>query len=792
MKEFCHRWQSFGLRGSQLAIVACLLAAGVHGTAFAQANDSESGATQTGQTQPTNEVRVTERNDPGMIVVTARRRDENIQDVPVAVSAFGADRLDALGIQRIADLDSYTPGLAIDPGSNGNGASYTSSIFIRGIGQNDWAITFEPGVGIYFDGVYFGRLTGNVLDVVDIAEVEVLRGPQGTLFGKNAIGGAITMRSQRPSGAFGGFVNVEGGSYNEINVNAALEFPVTDTLSARFAGSSRNRDGIGESLATGEDLGNVNRLFGRGTLLWEPSDRATVTLIGDWSKADEAPRPQHLLTVNPLFTGPGVLNFWNGAVAPTVGDGTRFFDPSFITEGKYDNFQGDPLLSRFEAWGVSLAGNFELSDNITLDSVTGYRDFKADLWADYDTTFLPYNGIRTTDNQNQFSQEVRLSGTNFDDRLDWVTGLFYYREELDQPLYLRFFQGLGFAEVDQRATQVSDSYAAFAHGIWEFSPMWSTSLGVRYTRDHKDFEVMSRSVLTDPNTPPPSVVVADLGEAIPPTVFNRIYENVSLEAGIQFRPSENFMVYSSFRQGYKSGGFNNRAANLVELTSFDNENVDAYEIGFKSQSSDNRIIFNVAAYYNDYKDLQFDFEGPPPPGGGDAPNLVDNAGSVAIYGVEVESVARPSDFFTLNASLAWTEAEIRTLDDRILNQSTNNIGLDNRLPKTPKWKLNLGGLLEYPVTGLGTFSLRGDAGYTSSSFPTIENSPYLQMESTTMINARIAFESESGGWEIYGEGQNLLDERVITSGLDALNSQGFIVVNYSDPMMWRIGVNYRF
>lgn len=727
------------------------------------------------------------------VIVQARRRVENVQNVPIAVTAFSGDSLKELGSQRLEDIDAYTPGLAIDGGTEGNGASFSSAIFIRGIGQYDWTITFEPGVGIYLDNVYYGRLTGNVLDLVDIADVEVLRGPQGTLFGKNAIGGALNIRSKRPSGDFGGFLNVEGGAYDEINLDGAFEVPLAESFSVRVAGSTHNRDGIGTRLTDGGDLGDINRDYVRGTALWEPNDRASVTVIADWSSLDEAPRPQKLLSVNPLFSGPPILNFWNGVVAPTVGDGTRTFDPSFLTDDEYDNYQGGLSLSQLDAWGLSLEGVFDIANNLTLTSITGYREYEANLWGDYDTTFLPYNGILTNDNQDQFSQELRLNGTALDDAFDWVAGLYYYREEIDQPLFLRFFQGLGFAEINQRAAQVSTSYAAFAHGIWNLSSVWALSLGLRYTSDHKDFDVSSEGVLTDPNTPPPSVELANFGTVLPPgSGFDRTFDDLAGEAGVQFRPREDLMLYASVRQGYKSGGFNNRSSQPLELTSFDNETVNAYEVGFKSGWFENRLLLNVAGYYNDYKDLQMTFVGPNPPGGGDPPNFVDNAGAVEIYGIEVESAAVVSDHVVLNGALAWAESNITELDSVITAQSLNKITLDNRLPKLPEWKISLGALFEYRISGVGTMSVRGDAIYTSENFAKIENFSETLMEEHVLVNGRLALVVEDGRWEFYAEGRNLTDERVITSGDELAEAQGFVVVNYSEPRTWRAGVTYKF
>ncbi|HMI92705.1 MAG TPA: TonB-dependent receptor plug domain-containing protein, partial [Polyangiales bacterium] len=377
------------------------------------------------------------------IVVSARRREEGLQSAPVAVTAFSASDLEQRNVDSADDLAQFTPNLQLEGAAALSGSSSNATVFIRGIGQNDFAIFSDPGVGLYVDDVYLGRSIGGVLDVVDLRRVEVLRGPQGTLFGRNTIGGAVLVTSQRPIFEPEGSVELTGGSFYRTDFRATLNAPlVDDTLAVRVSAARLSRDGYAKRLVDGEELGDIDRVAGRFQLLWTPSDTFEVLVSADATRAREHSAPSTLVAVAP--GGFPFQNIFNTLVAPNAGvtAPSNKVDAAFISGDPFTTYATGPNRSDLDTWGVSLTPTWEVHPEVSLKSITAFRDMHAVFGRDGDNTPFTFRETFNDDEQWQFSQELQLFGDSFEDRLSWLVGGYYFQEESSEDAAARLAEGV--------------------------------------------------------------------------------------------------------------------------------------------------------------------------------------------------------------------------------------------------------------------------------------------------------------------------------------------------------------
>jgi iron complex outermembrane receptor protein len=370
------------------------------------------------------------------IIVTARRTNERLQDVPVAVTAFGSDALAARNVDTLDQVARFTPNIRFDGAAALSGGNYNATVFIRGVGQNDFAIFSDPGVGFYVDDVYYARSIGGVMDAVDIASVQVLRGPQGTLFGKNTIGGAMVITTARPKlDVFEGKLEATYGSFDRIDVKGAVNIPLVEgKVALRLSGATLNRDGYVKRLYDGGTQGNRNAQMVRGTLRLAPTDTLTIDIGGDYTRARENSAPSDLLAVAnvPGITGTPFLTNYNRFVAPTLGitapNGQNTLNASYITASPFETWAGGPNRNDLDLWGTQGTVALELGQ-VTLKSITAYRDMKAYFTRDGDNTPFTFRQTTNRDKQWQFSQELQASGKVLDDKLSFVVGGYYFKEK---------------------------------------------------------------------------------------------------------------------------------------------------------------------------------------------------------------------------------------------------------------------------------------------------------------------------------------------------------------------------
>ncbi|MGH6617804.1 TonB-dependent receptor, partial [Sphingomonas sp.] len=388
------------------------------------------------QTEPQPDASAEAAPDEGEIIVTARRTGENLQDVPVAVTAFSTAALEQRGVDTLDQIAKYTPNIRFDGAAALSGGNYNATVFVRGVGQNDFAIFSDPGVGFYVDDVYYARSIGGIMDAVDIESVQVLRGPQGTLFGKNTIGGAVLITTAKPDPSeISGRIEATTGSYNRLDVKGMINLPlIKDVLALRVSGAMLNRDGYVKRLFDGDTQGDRNADMIRAKLRYQPNDVLTIDIGGDYTRARETSAPSDLLAVGnaPGITGQPFLVNYNRFVAPTLGiiapNGQPTLNPSFITTSPFETWAGGPNRNDLDLWGVQGTVAYDLG-SATLKSITAYRDMKAYFARDGDNTPFVFRQTTNDDRQWQLSQELQLAGKAFGDRVSYVLGAFYFKEK---------------------------------------------------------------------------------------------------------------------------------------------------------------------------------------------------------------------------------------------------------------------------------------------------------------------------------------------------------------------------
>jgi iron complex outermembrane recepter protein len=702
------------------------------------------------------------------IIVTARKREEQLQEVPISISAFTQDDIDARSISSLKQLGDFTPNFSFsDDGLSRN----SGHIRIRGVGQSDSSMFFDPGVGVYIDGVYMARMRALDLDMMDIQRVEVLRGPQGTLFGKNTIGGALNIVSKRPSDEFSGMAEITAGSHDRIDGRASVNLPLSPgVLSARLTGVTRNRDGYGKrvNFTTGEKLdetGEGDSLAARALISWTPREDIDVLLIVDGSRS--------------RGTGP-VADLVATAATGATGLHNTFVDPDyddrFLTPDKRTSFGTGLNSNDVDSWGIAINASWDLG-SWALRSITSYRDMEAEYGVDSDHSPNMFFDQDFIEKQGQFSQEVQMSGLSYNDRLNWVAGFYYFQEDsfmsADTIVVGDVFPVIGL-DLSQALRIWSDvrSWAGFGQGTFAITDKLSVTGGIRYTHDKKEVARERVRLFT-------GATVAPYGKS------DDNWSAVTGRAGLEYQWTEDVMTYFSAARGYKGGGINGASANPSEHLPYDQETIWTYEIGLRSDLLDRRLRVNASAFFSDYQDLQFRIltATTTPPITPLA--FVDNAGEAEVMGFELEITALPIPGLELATGIGYLDAEYTRLE------TGSPITLDDKFPHTPKWSWAMSAQYTMPVQGMGDLTGRLDYTYKSKVHHMPTNNPLLVQDNLGLLNARLVFQHISGKWEVAVFGTNLTDEDISTSGADLL-TLGFAQLLYAPGRQWGASIKYNF
>jgi iron complex outermembrane receptor protein len=741
------------------------------------------------------------------ITVTARKVQESLQDTPVAVTAFTADDLAARGVTSLDEVGRYTPNMSFF--ASGIAGKSSGQVYIRGVGQFDYLLTTDPGVAIYLDGVYLARALGNILDLVDIERVEVLRGPQGTLYGKNTVGGAINVITRKPAQDLEGNLELKVGSYDRINARGNISGALLpDVLAGKFAFSTRNSDGYGKRPLAGDRAGDDGNYAFQGGLDWTPVSNLNVLVAADYTKVDEKFAHHHTKEINSGALLVGLHNLFAGPLAPLHGVPLLPYDERWLTDNPFRDQSTDSNFKKETIWGISGTITWEVA-GLTVKSITGYRDMDSRFGTDPDGS--PVRIIDEIDdiNQKQISQELQISGLAFDNRLNWVAGVYYLHEESDafmdvqaHPGLFQALEGLPaaiiplgpyacpapfppfvclggagnpfnsildisrFANLDQE----TESYSVYGQGSFEVTNRLSVTYGVRYTHEEKDFTYSLQRQQTGIFLVPQSSV-------------NDSWSDVSHRAGLDFRWTENFMTYFSAAKGFKSGGFNGRGTAAAEIQPYDPEELWAYEIGFKSEWLDRRLRLNAAAFYYDYTDLQFSLS---TSDGGIQVILVGNAAAAESKGFELEALALPTDRLQINASIGYLDSEYTEVEPGA------DITTDHKLIGAPKWTVAAGGQYTMPLPQWGSLILRTDYNYRSRTYFDAVNTASVVQKNYGLLDLRASFETMDQSWALTFGVTNVTDEEYMVMGVGVVDSLGFSSAVIGAPRQWFLQGNYRF
>jgi len=904
------------------------------------------------------------------IVVTAQKITQNVQEVPIAITAFTADEIQSRGLTDLTQLSNLTPNVNMDGGSPFSGDSSVLSASIRGVGQDDFAFNLDPGVGVYLDGVYLARTIGANQNLLDVERIEIAKGPQGTLSGRNTIGGAINIVTHTPGNEFKVAGQATLGNYERRDVQLMVDMPITETILTTLSLSTQEREGWTDIVPYPSDSSiglNPYKVMGqadmpkapgtegsahdggkdvqamRGKILFNVSDAVDVTVAGDYTHQDQSGLPNTIMGVftrnqdhyidpnsagaGELFAGPLMGNFYNmcittpaaslaagpfnatnglcgplgvgtwddaagefrgndftGGVPALAGNGAvgvpnavledmvavygatanpdgtfsipgggtitmgaagdqhggsviypgqtprLYWDMANTQTGSKDKtFANGPSFARYDNWGTSVTINWDISDAMTLKSITGYRGIDWKVGTDLDGTPESHQEVTDHQEQEQWSQEFQLTGKAFDDRLDYVVGAYYFTEEGFVHDFVPFNTAYLWI-YDYKNDVKTDSYAGYMNLHYMITDDLGITAGFRYSKEKKKFEggqgdlngfSYKISGCLDPAadastfgfpTPPGVTCQMVLGFPDPANPLRYFpvgndkqdWNDFSPTAGLQYHFTDDIMGYFSYSEGFKSGGWTTRlSAPILDSAAarFDPEQNTTFELGLKSEWMDSRVRANVAGFYSDYDGIQINVQQGPSP-------VYQNAGDAEIWGFEFELQTVWDNGFSFDAAIGYMNAEYTDLNECLLFNAVdpdgaggplppacleaNGSSLDPNfggftdstdLPKTPDWKFTLSPSYEMGLSDGSSVLFLLDYTHTASMENTAPNTPLLKRESTDMINVSAHWRPKSGRYELTAGATNLTDERYLTVG-STNPAAGEIVGSFNAPRMW--------
>ena len=739
----------------------------------APAVDAAASVAATDQTQAAAPEQVTDGKD---IVVTAQFRGQRVQDTPIAITAVSGAALEARAQTSITDIGNFAPNVNIQPAYSSFGSSINA--FIRGVGQNDSNFALEPGVGLYIDDIYYGATFGAVFDLTDLERVEVLRGPQGTLAGKNSLGGAVKLYSQKPDGSGDGYAEATVGSYRRIDLRAGFDLKLADDLFMRVSGVSKHRKGFvdrldygcvnpGEGIAASPRDGASCKIGTEGdqdlnavrlALRYAPAGRLELNLIGDYVEDTSSSVAAKLLYAD----NPNIRSYVAGDPAGGVPFDSRFITGSksytiynsYSNGGNYTTVFGTPYQvvpggftteprNEVKSWGIAGTIDYDLGGGFRAKSITGYR--KADGYSTTDLDGSPLDlGLNAGSfGYDQFTQELRLSA-QLHDLADITVGGFYYdsssyiRQRVEFPTVL-----LDFLTDDPIS---STSKSLFGHAEFHLGPKLNLIGGLRYTKDRKTYQFSRRNADGSAISGVPlttNFTVAGL-DGLSSTFEG---DRVDYRLGVNFRFSDALMTYAQVSTGFKGGGVNPRPYNAAQARSFGPETLTTYEAGFKSDFLGRRARLNGAVFLNKYNDIQLSLLACP-----DVPcALPANAGDADVLGFELEGNLEPVDGLTFAGTVGYLDFDYRRVD------AATGISRDAVAPFVSRWTAS--GSVEYAHDlGRGRITPRIDWSYYTRFFFNADNGIGSDVPGRSLFNARLTYETADRDWSLSAGVTNIFDK----------------------------------
>jgi iron complex outermembrane recepter protein len=701
------------------------------------------------------------------IIVTARRRNEVLLDVPIAVTAYSGEQLNRQGALDITDIGDTTPNVTFE---TSRGTNTTLTAFIRGVGQQDPVAGFEQGVGLYLDDVYLNRPQASVLDIYDVERIEVLRGPQGTLYGRNTIGGAIKYVTRRLSDDPEFRVRANVGTYKQADLIVTASAPLTTGLKVGASVARLSRDGFGKNLTTGDENYNKDVWAARGTVEVEPTADAWFRVSGDYTWDDSNPRGGHRLI-------------------PGLASGTPVLKDVFDSQGALN----DPK-QRVTGGGLALHGEIGIVDWLKFRTITAYRHDKSKTPIDFDALPAVDVDVPAIYRNHQFSQEFQLVADK--GPLQGVAGLYYLnanaRDVFDVRLYTTLPAVLPGLTAATAGSVDTKTWAAFADFTYDVTPQWSVSLGGRYTNDKRHARILRQTYVLGGQPALGGSAPFGTGIAIATTSnFNGQRKDTAFtpRASINFKPNADHNIYISYSKGFKGGGFDPRGQStqaptqspqdVFDFMAFDPEKVDSYELGWKASVLQHRLQFAAAIFDAEYKDVQVPGSAGCFVGGVQTfCGITTNAGSARFRGVEFEGNLRAGENLLAAGDRLNISTSVGYLDAKYLHFITNIAGAPVDVAKfrgiqnTPKWTAS--GSLDYntPAFG-GRLDANTTLSYRSKSQQFESPIPGLDQKGFALLDANLVWRSPTGRFEVGLHGKNLTDKHYITSGYNFLAQNPF-------------------
>ncbi|MEP4888743.1 MAG: TonB-dependent receptor [Aliiglaciecola sp.] len=709
-----------------------------------------------------------EQEEYEVVVVTAQKRTQQLSEVPIAISSFSAASIDQTGITQLTELADFIPNLSITRTTD-----FTSAITIRGVGANSRNIGFDTRVGVYLDGVYLGQSPALNQELLDLERVEVLRGPQGTLFGKNTVAGAINLISKKPSDELEGKFSASIGNLGAREIQGQINLPVSDTSAAKFSVTKLDRDGYIKNLTTGNDLNERDALAYRGQFRSQLSDKLELNFSVDGLNTER-------------------LSFLGEAISDTFSSTLDAAAPE-----KDEVATSIDTYEKRDIVGGSLDLSYQMDSGYDIKSITAYRDTDIFYRNDSDYSVVDFLVIEYSDQYEQWSQEFQIISPQDESAFDYVAGLYLYRQDAEtrrdaingaQSFLLGNVPG---SVVTNTGFVTTDSYAAYFNGGYDLSEDSSLALGLRYTTEEKDLDWLLDGSASG---------IFGIGSTDGQLIDSRSDNYISYALSFNHSFNKSLNGYAKYSTGFKSGGYNLdfiTNADLAAGIQFDKETVGSAELGLKGNFYRNSLILNFAAFNSEFKNYQvnqfIDL------GNGASSISIRNAAKATSKGIELEMTYRPISNLEIQASMGLLDTEFDSFPGG-LTGGGNAEGKD--LINAPDSNFSLGAQYITEISAINAdLTLRLDVTHSSGFFTTVDNVEtatladgtvvdFGHVDSITLVNARIGLLGTNNGWEAYLWGRNLADVR------DPIDNRkdffGTVTTNYQEPRTYGVEVVYSF
>ncbi len=697
------------------------------------------------------------------VLVTARRREESLQEVPLTVAAFTSEDLENQNIENVQDLALLVPNMVVTGGGTAAGTS-----------NGEWRVRGVPGVARYIDGIYLGSTRASLQSVVELERVEVLRGPQGTLFGKGAIGGAVNFVTKDPASVFGARVKTTLGSHDRFDVTANIDLPLSENVLTKFTGISLKRGGYVQNVYQDRTYGGTDEHQFRATMLWTPNDALRIRFAGNMLDIVDDGDPNVLWAVYPEVVG-GVPNDTyaiNWLIERGLVAGTPLTNATLPGKYKSRSNQQVPSFTHKEIQFTSDV-NYDINDALSVKWLGGYKTFDGGQFSDADASEHVLFDNWGYSERNEWTTELQLSGDN--DRYNWVLGLFYTKSdtksvtsrweniEANKPANLAALRAafpalVRFNSNNTRLNTPSEnSKAIFGEGTYNVTDKFAVTLGLRYSMDEVHPQTLT------PCVQPPAYMDLTKDFSACGVLFSETaeFEKLTPRVSLKYQWNPDVMTYITYSQGFDGGGINNTPDRRVPpqlpnggFFPYDPQLFTNYEFGVRTDLFNGRLRLNGSAFYGEWSDMQVNEELIP----GQSGRWISNAGAAEVKGIEVEGITQIGDAFRLNFAAAWLDTKYTDLG------TAQNIAYDTPFPFSPEWSFSVGAQYEVGMGSGPSLRFRTDYGWVDKTETNQDYLTSITRDAYGLLSAGITYTPENDRWDVTLSGTNLTDEYYRQSG----------------------------